>query len=209
MRKFWILSALLCLFPALAFAQMTDEQVVEYVKQANAAGKDKNQIGKELLLKGVTEAQARRIQAKYMGTDNGSVTSQALDAGAIRRERADELSTGTGDALSGIDAVFRDEEVSVTPEGEIRGMPIFGHDLFQSSTLTFEPNVNAATPDSYVLGPGDALLIELWGYSEDTIERTITPEGKISISGIGPIQLSGLTIKQATERIRKQLSKKY
>lgn len=208
MRKFWILAAVLCIFPVIAFAQMTDQQVIDYVKEASAAGKDKNQISKELMLMGVTRAQAERIQARFDDNVGASVTSQALDDGPIRRERASELETGADETLSELDDAFLGSG-RLTPEGEVRGMPIFGHSLFRSSNLTFEPNMNAATPESYVLGPGDGLTIELWGYSEDTIQKTITPEGKISISGIGPIQLSGLTIKQATERIRKQLSKKY
>lgn len=86
---------------------------------------------------------------------------------------------------------------------------IFGHNIFSGRSLTFEPNDNAATPENYKLGPGDEVIIQLWGYNEATINQTISPEGKINISQIGPITLSGLTIKEASEKIRRVLVSKY
>ena len=61
-----LLSILISLFSVAAvYAQMSDEQVVEYVKSGVASGKSQTQIGKELLARGVTQAQAERIKAKH------------------------------------------------------------------------------------------------------------------------------------------------
>ena len=86
---------------------------------------------------------------------------------------------------------------------------IFGHDLFQNEELTFEPAMNIATPQNYVLGPGDAVYIDIYGASQKTIETTITPDGMITGDDIAPIQVSGLTVAQASARIKSQLGARY
>lgn len=86
---------------------------------------------------------------------------------------------------------------------------IYGRNLFWSRQLTFEPNQNLATPEDFVLGPGDEVLIDVWGVNEATIRQEISPEGRIFISQIGPISLAGLTVKQATGKIKSSLSKIY
>ncbi len=99
------------------------------------------------------------------------------------------------------------ESASVGVKGT--GKKIFGHDLFTNKQLTFEPNLNIATPTNYVLGPGDELIIDIWGDSQMTINEIISPEGKIKISGVGLVSVSGLTIEEATQRLRRQLSVIY
>ena len=86
---------------------------------------------------------------------------------------------------------------------------IFGHDLFNNEDLTFEPAVNFATPKNYVLGPGDEVYIDIYGASQKSIQETITPDGCVVIEDFGPIQLSGLTVEQASSRVRSQLGARY
>lgn len=86
---------------------------------------------------------------------------------------------------------------------------IFGHDIFNNEALSFEPNMNIATPADYQLGPGDAVVIEIYGASQESIDATITPEGYITIEGIGPVQLGGLTVAQANARLRSQVGSRY
>ena len=217
--RIFLVSLMCSVLPVQAFAQMTDSQVVEYIKKAAASGKDQKTIASELALRGVTEAQARRIYSQYrqQGEDK-SVANQAASGDILRRQTKDDAMNNN---LAGDKTTSPETDVFSTMLGEnpqegrsmFSGLeeknPIFGHNLFDNPGLTFEPNVNAATPDSYVLGPGDELTIEIWGYSEETIRRAITPEGKISISGIGPIQLSGLTIQQASQKISSQLKRRY
>ena len=82
-------------------------------------------------------------------------------------------------------------------------------DIFSSNRLSFEPNQNLATPEDYVLGPGDELIIDIWGANEVTIKQKISPEGTITITQIGPVSLSGLTIKEAKGKLKSVLSKTY
>lgn len=205
MKKFVLIAAVLfCSLSIASYAQMSDEQVINYVKSSMAAGKSQNQIGKELLARGVTQEQAERIKSRYEAeqASEGTVTDQALTHGEIRRDsRSEAMSAGDGV----LDSVAAD---AADPESG-RGIQIYGHDFFTGRALTFEPNENAATPLDYRLGPGDQLIIDIWGYSEGSYTQTISPEGRIYISQIGPIQLSGLTIKAASEKIRKALVSKY
>ena len=86
---------------------------------------------------------------------------------------------------------------------------IFGHDLFNNEELSFEPNMNIATPQAYLLGPGDVVSIDIYGASQESITETITPDGYVTIEGFGPIQLAGLTVQQAQARLRSQLGSRY
>lgn len=97
-------------------------------------------------------------------------------------------------------------------KGELGSMVmkrIYGHDLFQGENLTFEPNLNIATPQNYTLGPGDELIIDIWGDAQMTIDEVISPDGKINVSGIGLVSLSGLTIEEATRSLQRQLASIY
>ena len=86
---------------------------------------------------------------------------------------------------------------------------IYGHDIFNNEALSFEPNMNIATPADYRLGPGDAVTIEIYGASQMSIDATVTPDGYVTIDGVGPVQLSGLTVDQANARLRSQVGARF
>lgn len=86
---------------------------------------------------------------------------------------------------------------------------VFGRDIFNKKNLTFEPNMNIATPQNYRLGPGDAVIIDIYGASQKTINATVSPEGEVTIEGYGPVQVSGLTVAQANARLRSSMGTRY
>lgn len=86
---------------------------------------------------------------------------------------------------------------------------VFGRDIFNNKDLTFEPSMNIATPLNYKLGPGDAVYVDIYGASQKSVQSTVSPDGDINIEGFGPIQVSGLTIEQANQRLRSQLGARY
>jgi len=86
---------------------------------------------------------------------------------------------------------------------------VFGRDIFNNKDLTFEPNMNIATPQNYVVGPGDEVIIDIYGASQKTVNATVSPDGDITIEGFGPIAVSGLTVSQANARIKAQLGQRY
>ncbi len=218
---------------------MSDDQIVTYIAEGIASGKTERQIGTELMAKGVTTSQLQRLLKAYKSgkMDTSDVPSATkLDGKRTSRkpvvlEDEDGDAQGTketaklgGDKKSGTSKGKMDKQVSATAEGDDSeeeqeevdplydedGLKrIYGHDIFASKALSFEPNQNAATPEDYVLGPGDEVIIDIWGLNEATIKQEISPEGRIIISQAGPIQLSGLTIKEATGKIKTALSKIY
>ncbi len=94
-------------------------------------------------------------------------------------------------------------------EREKKSRRVFGRDIFNNKSLTFEPNMNIATPQNYRLGPGDAVIIDVYGATQKTITSTVSPDGEVTVEGFGPIQVSGLTVAQANARIRSQLGSRY
>lgn len=188
----------------MAFA-LTDQQVIDYIKQQTAAGKSNQQIGKELMAKGVTPEQAQRIKAKLETQQNSEtvVTTQGL-GGASRERRHDASSDVSADVMVDIG-----REVDEGTEGKVSARQIYGHKVFNSRSLTFEPSENIATPQNYRLGPGDEVIIDIWGTSEDHLRQTISPEGSIMISQIGPVYLNGMTISDANKNIKNSFSRKY
>ena len=75
--------------------------------------------------------------------------------------------------------------------------------------LTFEPNMNIATPQNYRLGPGDAVFIDIYGASQKTVQSTVSPDGTVTIEGFGPVQVSGMTVSQANAHLRSTLGSRY
>ena len=94
-------------------------------------------------------------------------------------------------------------------EREKNRKKVFGRDIFNNKELSFEPNMNIATPQNYRLGPGDAVIIDIYGASQKTIQSTVSPDGEVTIEGYGPVNVSGLTVAQANARLRNTLGSRY
>jgi len=186
-------------------ARMTDQEVIQYVKSANAAGKSEKQIGQELLAKGVTREQVERIKATYentQGADKNVVDKTVSTANIERRhDAANEVTPGAFDEVQ--------RTVDQGTDGKVEAKNIYGHTVFRSPSLSFEPNENIATPKNYHLGPGDEVVIDIWGESEDHLRQTISPEGSIMIAQLGPLYLNGMTIDEAARHIRTSFASKY
>lgn len=202
---------LMCLGALNASAQMTDSQIASYVKSGLSAGKSEKQIATELMSKGVTVQQMQRIRDQYQGdgtqgTMQGTAGKNASAGNA--RQRIGKADTGLlGESEL---SMYNIESALDSLEFEA-GKPreIYGHNMFSSKSLSFEPNENLATPENYVLGPGDEVVIDIWGANEVSIRQTISPEGRIVVSQIGPVYLNGLTIKQANAQVRKVFAQRY
>ncbi len=194
----------LMLCSIMAFA-ITDQQVIDYIKQQTAAGKSEQQIGKELMAKGVTPEQAKRIKAQLESQQHGETQATRQTVTSAESERKHNAAEDV--SVSSIENMQREIEKGDAMSGS--GRKIYGHQIFNSQSLTFEPSENLATPQNYRLGPGDEVVIDIWGTSEDHMRQTISPEGSIMISQIGPVYLNGLTIKDANQHIKSAFSRKY
>ena len=187
--------------------QMTDAQVVEYVKQAQAAGKSQKQMTTELLRRGVTQEQVLRIKKKYEESSSAASGTDNVPTQMRRRSVVSE------DMNSYEAAEVEDQKQIIDQEREVRtsaaapAREIFGHSLFTSRNLSFEPNANLATPLNYRLGPGDEVIVDVWGVSEESFRQMISPEGNIQIKSLGPVHLAGMTVKEANAYLQREFSK--
>ena len=199
MKKILFSLFLTLMMPTAIFAQsMTDDAVMAYVKDGVKQGKTQKQLYQELLIKGVTKEQLLRIKEKYEQQQSMSKERQG-------NENIDTERTEAKDEENSSSAQDDNKQLAMPQDG----IKVFGRDIFYSSNLTFEPSINIATPTDYRLGPGDQVVIEVWGASEANIVQKVTPDGYISIPDVGPIAVNGLTVQAASNRIRAKLSKIY
>ena len=207
MRRILFLFFSLLVISGSVYAQrMSDEQVITYVKQAQAAGKSQKQMTTELLRRGVSQEQVQRIKSKY--EENGSADVQNSSLPAQMRKRS--VSVGESKETTELDdQAMDDARLDREFDSDTAGIKIFGHNLFQNRHLSFEPSVNIATPANYRLGPGDEVIIDIWGASENTIRQMISPEGSIQVKDLGPVYLNGMTVKDANAYLQRELSKIY
>ena len=184
-----------------ARAQMSDDAVVAYVKQGMAAGKSQDTMIKELTLRGVTREQAERLKARMEKEQGGNAAVREAGVQERNRRSADE-------------AVFDEqfvEEVDVvaTETADPTQPQIFGADIFRNNNLTFAPSQNLPTPTEYKLGPGDEVIIDIWGNNQATIRQTISPDGTLNIPDVGVISLNGMSVKEADAYMKKKLGQIY
>ena len=225
MRKF--LSFIVCLFvlmsvSAVADAQtkMTDKQVLEYVKKATKAGKNQKTIAQELALRGVDRAQAARVKKLYeqeladgktVGEKESSIkkrshTLKEVVAPESKMTVADEVNLSEGRYT---DAQFEDEQDVTAVDAQSEGPSVFGRNVFTNKELNFAPSSTLATPKNYVLGPGDEVIVDVFGANQSTIRSEISPEGYINVDVLGPVFLSGKTIDAANAYLKNKLSSIY
>ena len=218
---------------------MTDEQVLQFVAVEYQKGTSQAQIVTKLMQKGVDINQIRRVKQKYeRQANNGGlgvkdITGEQASTNRLRKNNGQTKEQLSGqmqkDKLTNVEAkdkytdldpnynqmqeemqfLFPDSLSMMMLPKEPEGRKVFGRDIFNNKELTFEPNMNIATPQNYRLGPGDAVYIDIYGASQKTVEATVTPDGTIVIEGFGPVQVSGLTVAQANARLKTTLGARY
>ena len=197
-QKFVVLALaglLLAGIPTWAQGSMTDEQVTEYVKKGLEEGKSKETLMKELTVKGVTRTQAMRIYAKYQG-EGGDAAQPVMEELGRAHSINEEFTAAVEDAAP--------TTTSVLGEGDV-----YGRDIFRNKDLNFSPSENLATPRNYRLGPGDEVIIDVFGRNQTTLRSTISPEGSINVDVLGPLYLNGMTVDEANTYLKKRLSQIY
>ena len=226
MKKF-LLSTALCLATTLSIhAQMSDQQIIQFIAQEQKAGTSQSQIVTKLMQKGVKIEQIRRLRNQHTKQINKAGKSGEADAAVseaesrMRQNQSEKnvQSTVTVTAKTGDESETQKEANEEyekiqdnvnTQRQEEKKKTVFGHDIFNNRLLTFEPNMNIATPQNYVLGPGDQLIIDIYGASQKSQQLQVSPEGKVTIPGYGPVKVSGMTVAAAQSHIRSTLGSRY
>ena len=247
-------TVLLCLLLAIGYAQaqsgMTDNQVMDYVIEQNSRGVSRQKIVTDLMQRGVTIEQIRRIQKKYQRQmKNGALGADDITAGSkdvknrmrqangekryeekerekrnvskyrkkdgrpkTKKNTYDDEDDEFVEMDEAMDFMMPDSLKYFDDEDfkkKEKGRKIFGHDVFNRKDMTFESSMNIATPQNYRLGPGDEVNVDIWGASQESITETISPDGYITIEGVGVVQLGGLTVGQAKNRLRQVIGPRY
>ena len=236
MRKYLVLSLFL-LSGLTAFAQMSEDKIIQYVQEQQAKGVSQEQIVYDLNKKGVTLQQLQRMREKYekqqstgvlgntMPTQESSTSRSrtgqsgafnlmtpaeqpgmnggiATDSKTLEQERLQNMYNES--MFLFVDSIYLLKQSLMPKKKEI-----YGHDIFKNQSLTFEPSANLATPLNYRLGPGDEVIIDIWGASQSTIQQVISPDGNIMVEDLGPVYLNGKTVQEADEYIKKVFSQIY
>lgn len=239
LRKILFTFALSMLAQSVFAQSMTDEQVIQYVQREQEKGTTQQKIVAQLLQRGVTTDQLRRIRKKYeaeqqnLGASDLTGQNAGKSSSRLREERQmngerdqlqnqymirsqaraqnrnygtlnertqalnDEIGFMDIDSLIYYQKYFTDEN------------QVFGRNIFNNQMLTFQPNMNIATPANYRLGAGDEVIIDIWGASQETFTETISPDGTVVISGIGPCKIGGMSVSEATAYLRSRLGQYY
>ncbi len=222
-----IFSLLLSMMTLTLMAQgMTDNQVMSFIQRETKMGTKQSQIVTKLMQRGVKIDQIRRVRNQYskqitekgvnvladgsadnpenrMRTNTDGITVQEMDD--AKKGTTGEISQNATEDIANVE-----DDIKATSEvSEGTDKKIFGHDIFNRGALSFEPSMNLATPQNYVLGPGDKVIVDIYGASQKTQQLTISPEGEVVVPGYGPIAVSGLSVAAAQSKIRSTLGSRY
>jgi polysaccharide biosynthesis/export protein len=190
-----------------AFSQrvedLTDAQVREFVKRVEASGMSETDIEKYALARGYTAADVLKLKEKIALLKSPPTKPGGNQETVSEGRTLPNTNKNTSDGKDDQDNK-PDEKVILSKEDYI-----FGSHLFNGKNLTFEPNLRLATPKNYILGADDELSIDIFGNSQMTYKAKISPEGTIKIENLAPIQVNGLTIDQASDRIINRMKSVY
>lgn len=155
------------------------------------------------------EAEADKKATAAMNRKRAATTSQRVQGNTTWEKEYDENDQDFTQMQNELSPLTKQKEEEDDKKKEDKGRKVFGRDIFNNKDLTFEPAMNIATPQSYVLGPGDAVSVDVYGASQKTFDCTVSPDGQIVIEGFGPIQVGGLSVAAAKARIRSTLGSRY
>lgn len=234
-----IIIILMSLMPASVLAQssMTDSQVASYIQKEAAKGTSQAQIVTHLMQNGVNITQIRRVrdslekemkgggvtigktststsrlrtnssaETATMNQRRNATTTQRLQSNAGWSESYNEDDEDFRNMVENVNAISND---TIKVDNTYKGKKVFGRDIFSNKNLSFDPVMNIATPQNYVLGAGDQVSVDIYGASQKSVECTVSPDGDIVIEGYGPIHVGGLTVAAAKSRLRSTLGSRY
>ena len=207
-RLLAIVLMFLCTIVMVWGQRLSDAEVIQMAVKEKKSGATESEIAVKLMQRGATMEQIQRIRSQYArqitrkGLDD--TVDNALGSAEARMRVSNEVNDNailTHESDNAPDYVPE----SLSPSGK----RVYGRNIFNNKSLTFEPQMNMATPQNYVLGPGDLLVIDVYGASQDALKLTVSPDGDITIPGFGPIQVSGITVSAAQAKIQRKLGDHY
>ena len=230
MKKILLSLALLLSMATPSLAQgMSDSQVQSYIQREMKTGASQSQIAMRLMQRGVTAQQLQRVRkqmtetggmtgtgASGSGMGENDAVSRLREANGAQRVNAQGaplvttqvMPSGSGNT-EGLAESRPQVYIPDTVDNKINGKHVFGRDIFNKKNLSFEPAMNVSTPQSYVVGPGDKVNLDIYGGSQKSQQLEVSPDGVIVVEGYGPIHIGGMSVAQANTKLREELGQRY
>jgi protein involved in polysaccharide export with SLBB domain len=169
----------------------TDNELLAFYNKAMEAGLTESELFKMVKQKGLPDTEIAKLRDRIFMISEKNIN----DANVNEQENISDIghrydSTGLNKNIQ----TFQNDQ------------SIFGSELFTSNSLVFEPNLRIPAPVGYVLGPDDELIVTVYGYSEKEYNLTVNESGEIYIPNVGPVYVNGLTIEEASEKIKSKLA---
>ncbi len=208
---------------------MSDSQVQSYIQREMKTGASQSQIVMRLMQRGVTAQQLQRVRkqmtetggmtgsgASGSGMGEDAAVSRLREANGAQRVNAQGtplvttqvMPSGSGNT-EGLAESRPQVYIPDTVDNKVNGKHVFGRDIFNKKNLSFEPAMNVSTPQSYVVGPGDKVNLDIFGGSQKSQQLEVSPDGVIVVEGYGPIHIGGLSVAQANAKLREELGQRY
>ena len=191
--------------PPATVEKVTDKQLEMLIKTAEARGLSESQIENLALSKGYSAQDIGKIRERINLLKSGSVYNSTGSASTNGINSASKNELGKREQIGEVDKkelgnLINDETTAKTDLAEKKAS-IFGSQVFNNKNLTFEPNLRLPTPTNYILGPDDAIKVDITGYAYQHYDAVVSPEGTIKIENLQPIYVNGNTIEQAKAKI--------
>ncbi len=174
--------------------KLSATQIQEIKRAYNETGRSMDDFVSFAVSKGMSETEALQLKARILEDKSKTEKETKGDIAITRNQLAESVV----------------EEMRENPEqANYINNRIFGSDLFSNARMSFAPNQNMPTPKNYIVGPGDVLVVDVYGYAENTMQLTVSSEGSVRIPNVGPVMVNGLTIEAVQTKIKKQLATIY
>lgn len=197
-------------FQNIKVDQLSDAQISQLYQRMQERGLSISEVEQLALTRGMDPAEVSKLRRRIneVRSSSGSSTQASANERGRTQQGQPQGQLPPG-MIPPYDSVKVDTVDTLLNKQIQDSSTVFGADIFANKYLTFEPSVNIPTPANYVLGPGDEIVIDIWGASENTYQLPISPEGAVNISNLGPVYLNGMTIEEARERLTNKLSEIY
>ena len=215
---------------------MTETQILQFVMQERQKGTQESEIATKLLQKGATLEQIQKMRQKYASqlekSSMGQAADKAIGDAQSRMRQNNAPLKEVDDTKEGRDArqqqmmmnrptewmysndptmmgMYQSPDSLYFGKPQEQGKKVFGRDIFNNKSLTFEPQMNIATPQNYVLGPGDQVIIDVYGDTQKSEMLEVSPDGDVTVPDYGPVHVAGLSVTAAQSKIRSRLGSYY
>lgn len=174
------------------FNQLSDQQLQQYINQANLSGLSETELEAKAREKGLSDTQIQQLKSRVSRLSTNTISNSSKD-----------YSTDSNGGLR------KNVVVNNYVKEDTAQIKVYGSELFSAQNLTFEPNIQIPTPKNYILGTGDRINVDIFGYSDASYKLLVSPEGMIRIPNLGPIKVAGLSFDDAQKKIKSGLAKIY